>query len=499
MNDFLANSVFHSTKGRYFTDTRVVGVDFIANLFREGDTISTQIHETGHVFLCSNTEMGIFYTDMEKNIHKFTHLSDEERKRMIFAIFHSQQMIQEGYSTYMQFALLKKKLNKREQAEWLIRVPYDYRRWMRPFLFSLKLPIEQRNKIGDLVNLAMNTHIRKDAQPQHLFDNGAHLQNYLNDENNNPSIRIKKMLKTVKNNPKLLDSDLNQIPKLSGISFFEHIEKKDIATFINYLNSKIGITTIITEEQIGDAPSIDKIFSHVQDNTLVANLNLNLDKNAEYLFNATDVINYKDTIERIIVIHHDEKTKISANKLQDLSPEKFDTNPELTLILQTTTGEKYLYSASIVKVTELLNNELTNAILGVKFGDYNLAEDKIYWLSEARPPDLVIFNHYWQMRDFLIEAIKIDKNATINFCHIEFAELNMVITKIKNKTPLLSVNLSLPVQAGKIEEVIKNNTNAFNSSFIEENKKQLNSHLILWSGLDHRGDWAQLLLDEAGL
>lgn len=50
MKDLLADSLFHSTKGRYFSDTRVVGLDFIANLFRSGDSTSTLIHETVHAF-----------------------------------------------------------------------------------------------------------------------------------------------------------------------------------------------------------------------------------------------------------------------------------------------------------------------------------------------------------------------------------------------------------------------------------------------------------------
>lgn len=497
VKDFLSNSLFHSTKGRYFTDTKVVGVDFIANLFREGDTISTQIHETGHVFLCNNTEMGLFYSEVEKNVHKFTQLSDEQQKNMANAIFYSQQMVQEGYSTYIQFALLKKKLTNQEQVEWLRKVPDSYRRWVRPFLFSLKLPIEQRNRIGDLVNFAMNTHVRKDAEKYQLLDNDTQLKEYLNDENNNPSIRMKKMLRIVKNNPNLLNGDINDIPKLSGISFFQPVEKKDIAAFINYLGSKTGLKIKITEEQIGDAPTIDKIFSHVQDNTLVANLNLNLAENADYLFKSADVIHYKDIIERIIVINHDEKNKISVKKLQDLSREKFDEEPELTLILQTTTGEKYLYSTSVAKATQLLNNELSQAVLGVKFGDYNLREDEIYSLPAVRPPDLVIFNHYWQMSDFLVKAIKNDGKTNIDFCHIGFGMLSLAIAKIRNKNPLLTVNLSIPSQAGKIAEAIKGNSNQFTSSFIQKNKKQLNSHLILWSGLDHRGDWVQVLLEES--
>lgn len=498
MIDFLEDSLFHSTKGRYFSDTKVVGLDFISNLFRSGDSTSTLIHETVHTFLCNNTEMGIVFADVEKNAHNFKHLDTDQQKRIVQLIFDSQQMLQEGYSTFMQFAMLKRKLSRQEQDEWLKRVPSNYRKWLRPFLFSFSLPLERREKINLLVTLAMNTHIRRDMEKYVMLDDIDKLEQYLSKESNNPSARVIRMLKTVKKDPRLLDGDLKNIPKLSGIDFFPPIEKKDIVSFINYIGLKIGITEKITEEQIGEPLSVDQIFNHVQNNTIVANLNLNLDKNSEILYSVDEVIHCSDIIERVHAIFNDEKTRTSIKAFIKLANKSLDGEPEVTLILQTKTGEKYLYTSSASKVTELLNDQLVSVVLGVKLGDYNLIDDKVYWLPQARSPDLVIFNHHWQVASYLSEYMKVEKAPRFGYCHVAFGSnfLNMLLVKVENRTPLLTVNVVIPSQVSEILEVIKPYSTEYSDSFLGEHKRQLNSHLILWTGFDHRIDWANVLIEE---
>jgi hypothetical protein len=494
----LQASWYHITKGQYFTDTQVVGIDFQSGMFDGKHSYATLVHETTHAFLCNATEMGIFLQDVEKNINKITSIPPEKRKQYIRLIFKAQQSAQEGFSTFFQFGILKKELSKTQQKYWLSQLPETYQRWLKPFLFAFDLTKEERDFLtGYLIRLTMNTHIRKDAEAGHLLESVDSLSAYLADPNNNPANRLRVMLRSIKENPAILHLKEEEIPVACGLQHFPPIGRQSISDFIYYLSSKIGNPVRLTAEQIGDAPSVDGIFAHVQDNTIVANLNMNF-KDGVFLYRSEDVVHYADVIETVLVAERGQHTQEEIGILRPL----FDEEPEISLMMQAKTGEKYIHLTSRTKCVELINNNLQNSVLGIKLGDYNYKTDSVDWLNDCRNPNLVIFNHHWQIKRFLEKVIETNPSAAIVYCNmapVDDHHYRSFLCTIDGKEPVFGVNTMIPTQADVIISSIKTHANASGENFVLKHKPEVNSWLIFWTGWDFRIDWVATMLDGTNL
>ncbi len=486
---------YHSTRGRYFTDTKKVGLDFTGAMFSEDAGQSTLIHETTHAFLCNNTELGIFLQDAERVIPQIENLSANQKKEMMKTLFINQQATQEGFATFFQYGILKRRTTKHQLKQWHGKLPNNYKRWLKPFLFAFKLDENLRDKLTEhLIGLTMNTTIRKDAVEFDLLSGPQALKEYFSNDDNNPNKRLQAMLAQIEMNPDLLLGTSEEIANASNLEYFEPISKKDISDFIFYITSKTGNPIRIPEEEIGNPLSVDQVYEHVQNNTIVANLNINLAENGEFLYNSEDFLHYADSFEVVFVSERGTRSEDNISVVKPL----FDDEPEISFIAQTYTGEKYLYMSSKENAVKMLNNQLSSSTLAIKLGDYDYSKDKIIWLEGSRPPDLVIFNHFWQLKKFYESVVNEISSVSIEYCNMApnpASPIRMLITKISNNNPIFCVNSQLPGQSDEVIKVFEDYADEMGIEFITKYKQAVNSHLVFWTGWDPRVDWVETMAD----
>ena len=222
---------------------------------------------------------------------------------------------------------------------------------------------------------------------------------------------------------------------------------------------------------------------------------MNMDfKSADFLYKSQDVIHYSNLIETVLIAEKQRQTEDEIRVLRPL----FDEEPEVSLIMQAKTGEKYIHLTSKTRAVELLNNDLKNSVLGIKLGDYNYKTDSVDWLTGCRNPNLVIFNHHWQLKNFLEKVIEVNFSAAIEYCNMGPTEdhfYRSFLCTIDGKTPLIGVNTMIPSQADNIIHAIESHSRVSAEDFIKKNKAAVNSWLVFWTGWDFRIDWVETMLD----
>lgn len=322
------------------------------------------------------------------------------------------------------------------------------------------------------------------------------LKNYLSQEDNNPDLRMEKVINVLKYKPWLVTKSPSEIAQASGITYHDFSSKEEVANFLNYLVKFTGSKQIFTVAEIGDTPKGAEAFKSVAENMIVANMNVQFADNSVALFNLDDFLHYADKMELIFVspnegMEHQEFIKMISGH-----------EPEINIAGVYRTGEKYITSTSKTKASEILNNQLSHASMMVKWGGYDIIKDKLIWSDEARIPELVVYNTTKQMLEVFKRLIEKNPAVKLSYIHIGATEghpLQTLIIKIEGRISLHLVNTFGNKGIVEVLNMIKGKSRKLTDREFRADKKHLNNLFSFWMGLHWEIDWVETMLDKKKL
>ena len=486
---------FDTNLGNYDLAERWVGLNY-KELFL--DPILADItfaHEASHAVMAMQSDFGQTTNVIYKLQDNFTKLQPDEVDLILSLLFHSQDKVQEGFATFMGISRLRQIISKQNALAWAQQnLPPAYKQYLSPLLFGFELSKGYREFFTAKVSwLAMETGIRKALVEQNLLADTSKLADYLTKEDNNPNVRLLKICEILRIKPWLVTKDNPTLAKECGVKFHEPATKEEAAEFLNYTTSFTNNPQHFSAEQIGDTPQGAAAFAEASKNMVVANLNLRLAETAQTLFNLGDFLNFAKDME-IIFVNPFDKNWEDRNLLKLVSGEE----TEIAIGGFTKDDQKFLTITSREKASEIINNDLSQATLFVKWGGYNLVKNRLIWSDSVRPPDLVVYNTIEHLQERIKKIMEVE--PTTKFCHHHLGiskehPIQSLIVKVDKLPSLHVVNC---FGNKKIIETIKllgNKTRVITPQELERDKKHINNLMSLWMGMPWNIDWVETMLD----
>ena len=387
------NNWYTNYKGRYNIEDAWVGIDYGKHLYDPLGAELTYIHEITHYVIANSTDFGLATKDISNLLPKIDSLNFNEEKRIAMAVKNSQDQVQEGFATFVELNILRKRTNRPTALEWAnnnFPPKYlDYFENLKPvFYFSETYRDHFLTKVP---LLSMNIGFRKNAPSLKLLNNPERIESFLRHPNTNPNMRLTKIISLIEKKPYLVLKPIEELAELAGISYFEDATKGEVAVFLNYLLLRTGQEAKLTEDDIQDSSDKNHLLD-AADEVIVGNLNLNLKETSEVLFDVKDFVYYADEVDTIFVNKHGEDWRHN-----DLLTSITGRNPEIGLIAISKFGEKYIYTTTMNESVSLLNNEFKDATLFVKWGGYDPITDRFIWYNEERGIEIVWYNRRKQI------------------------------------------------------------------------------------------------------
>ena len=252
------NSWYHTLKGTYNIGDETIRLDFGSHIGDSKQAEGTLVHESIHAALAT-FEFGQATKNAEYVIPRIKDLSEKDRLEMMQLLIGSQDFVQEGFATLMQFLWLAETMGKTAALDLAEKVlPKEYLDKLKEFYFVFDLSKRYRDSFTKMVSsLAMETGIRQTAPAVDPFRSVESLKKYLSDGDNNPNERLKKLIESIKSKTWLATKTPKEVVSQSGISFHAPTSKKDVAAFLTYMASRMGDARVYTEAEVGDSPSED--------------------------------------------------------------------------------------------------------------------------------------------------------------------------------------------------------------------------------------------------
>ncbi len=488
---------FHEVRGKYDIADRWIGIDYGKSFLDPQVANLALAHESCHGVIAM-TEFGQATYVVYRLMDEFKHLSPDEKKEMSQLLYGSQIFVQEGLATFLQVSQLRKATDSKNALLWAQNeLPSDYFERLQKLLFAFTWSQGYRDFFtSKLCDLSMETGIRKVAPKLDLFGSVEKLKTYLSQEDNNPDIRMEKVISILKYKPWLVTKSLPEIAQASGITYHDFSSKEDVANFLNYFARFTDSKRVFTPADIGDTPKGAEAFKSVAQNMVVANMNVQFAGNSMALFTLDDFLHYADKMNIIFVNPNDE------TKHRELIKAISGHEPEINIAGICRTGEKYITSTSKDKASEILNNALFHVSMMVKWGGYNIIKDKLIWSDEVRSPDLVVYNTTNQMLGAIKKLLEENSAIKLSYIHIGATEghpLQTLIIKIKGRTSLHLVNTFGNKGIIEILNTIKGKSKKITDEEFRSDKKHLNNLFSFWMGLHWEIDWVETMLDKKKL
>lgn len=477
----------------------MIGLDYGKLFLDPTQAHLTLAHEVTHGVLAMTTDFGQATNVILKLIEDFTYLDDHQRNEIGASLVQSQKFVQEGFATFMEISQLRKFTDRNHALNWAEQnLPEDYLERFNKLSFALDLSKGYRDFFtAKISHLAMETGIRKVLSEQNLLQNPERLKNYLSETNNNPNARLEKIIDTLKYKTWLVTKSIPEIAKACDVIYFEPATKEEVARFLTYLTGFTKNQKVFQPSEIGDTPQGSDAFKQAAQNMIVANMNLNLAETAMALFKLGDFLHYAGKMEIIFVNLHDENWKH-----KDLVKFVSGTDPEISIGGFLRTGEKFLTVTSKEKAAELLNDQLRQVTMMVKWGGFNLVKRSLMWSNDARLPDIVVYNTTQDMAQRFGEFLKSKPESKFIHLHAGASEnhpLQTLIVKIEGTTPIHIVNAYGNKGISEVITMIKDRSRVMSDNELRAIKKHVNNILSLWMGLHWEVDWVESMLDKKTL
>lgn len=485
---------YHGILGRYNISDKWIGLDYASLLMSEAPVAESVLaHEMAHNVM-ADTDFGQATYVIIKLLKDLNHLNDQQKVEVGKMITKSQEFVQEGLATLFQVARLRNLTDKQYALNWVEQtLPSEYQDKLQRLSFVLDLSQSYRDFFtGKISYLVLETGIRKELPRRDLLQNPEKLRNYLTEEKNNPDLRLEKLISTLKYKAWLVTKPIPEIAKECDVEYFEPSTKQECADYLTYVASFTNNPHIYTVENIIDAPQGVEAFKKAAENMIVGNMNMDFTNPADVLFKLQDFIFYSNKME-IVFISPNENIQ-DRELIKSISGHE----PEINISGFLRTGEKYLTTTSKEKAAEILNNDLKNATIWVKWGGFNTIAGKFTWSDKARPADLVIYNNAEQMLDTFKELLKQKPSTKLLHLHAGSREnhpLQTLFIKIENESPIHAVNTWGNTGITNILTEIKKVSKVMPNEVLKENKKHINNLLSLWNGMHWDIDWVETMID----
>lgn len=481
----------HSLLGKFDIRDEYIGLD-LHNLFLDPlKAEATAFHEITHSIISKSTEMGLATSALFAAIDHFQHLSEDQKKKLMEAVFLPQKFVQEGTATFIELQEVRSATNYNDMRQMRIyadNLPIDYRERFEQMSFVLHFSRKQQKRFTSKVaHIAMQTSIRSDTPKLQLFEDPERLSEYLEKPDNNPELRMHKLISAIKKNPRALRYKPRKLARTAGIKYFEPTPTTEIIRFSHYVIELTG------EDPTLNPIIIDKMDSKaaLQDSSnslLVTNLNLNLHTNSEMLFDIEDIEYEASHTDAVFV---SEYSKIPYDDLvQELRGYKF----ERSLILFRKTGEKFIAVVTSKQFDSLIVNQLSKATYITKWGVVD-PRDSTSYLSRSRQPDVILYNHPQALLDTLMNHESgINSYESIHLGYSDKHPFQCLVLKINGKS---AIHFTNSYGASAILNVIdfinqKNQHTRLNPKDLRLHSKEINDTLSVM-GLPWNIDWVKTM------
>lgn len=488
------NNWYHELRGRYDIIEKQIGINYSTLIDNPLQTKLTVMHEGVHSLLAVETEFGQATHVYYKVSEFITKVDAKEVNAITKLLYDSQRFVQEGFATLIQFNRVMNQYNLSKAEEWASKnVNNIYFQHLQKLTFSSRFSSRYRELFTQKISyLSMETGIRKVARDLNLFGSAETLRVYLSDENNIPDIRLEKLIDVIRYKDWLVTKSFEEISSACGISYNAPSSKKEVASFLTYITNLTDTPRTYAENEIGDTPPGSETLSNVYENMLVANLDLK--------FSFSDILKYSD------FIHYADKYEIvlavlnkDSEKNKEFSLELYGEVPEVLLYGFLGNGEKYVTATTKKTAEIILNENLKDTTLAVKWAGYNPESHKHIWSDNLRPPNLVIYHTPTQMKAMINVVFRTQGN--VKFKHLyalamEESSLQTLFIKVNGYSPIHAVNHLGNRYISECVGLIKEKSEVMDSEFLLKNKKHINNFMALWMGFYWEVDWVETMLDK---
>ena len=490
------SSWFHAARGRYHIGDKWIGLDYSKLFLDPLEAEVTLRHEMTHGLISEETDFGQATQAVFQLEDGFTHLQYDAKYEIGKLLYREQLFVQEGIATLMQVSYYRHLTNKPNALAWSKeKLHPEYYERLQKLIFALDLSKSYWEHFTKKIPwLAMEFQFRKDAAEQDLFSNTEKLEKYLSNPDKNPNARLEKIVATLKYKNWLVTKPIPEIAEACGVAYFDTPSKEEVAKYLTYVTSFTKNPHTFSAADITELPPVDELLAKVSENIIVANMNFDFVNTAQPLFNLDDFIFHSDRMELVFVNLDDEGEREYKDYIQSLTGEK----PEITMGGFYKTGEKYLTATSKKKAEELLNNQLKEATLLVKWGGYSLETDSFIWSKDARPPELVVYNKMSQLAS--VVDTYLDANPSINMQHLHIGAsekhpLQTLVLKFDNSEAIHVVNTFGNRGIGDFIRKHQGRTKIISNDDFAKYKRHINNLMACWMGMRWDVDWVETMLD----
>ncbi len=486
---------FDFVRGRYNIGDRWIGLDYSRHFLDPKQAYLTLIHETVHSVLAMQTDFGQATGIIFQVLEDFQHFTDAEREQVAHLLYFAQDFVQEGFATFMQVAMLRRRADKYTVQEWIQQnLPSTYQEKLNRLAFMFDVGNTYREYFTAKVShLVMETGFRRDCPVHDLLRSPQNLARHLADPDHSPNERLEKVMATLRYKEWLVSKSPQEIAKQCGITYIEPSTKEEVAQYLSYITSLTSRPVQYTANDIGETPHGVDAINQASHNLIVGNMNLNLVETGIPILNPNEFLHYADVIEAFVVSFFDK-----AWKDRDLVRLMSGREPDLGVVGFTKTGEKYLTSMSVEEAPSFLNGKLAHATMIVKWGAYDITTDRMIWSQEARPPDVVLYNTVSDLSSVVHKAAKLVSIENLSYLHAGVAEkhpIQTVFFKAGRKHAIHCVNTFGNRQIVALLAKLRGKSKVFTGDDLLTDKKHLNDTLAVWMGLPWHIDWIETMLD----
>ncbi|QQG43590.1 MAG: hypothetical protein HYW45_01055 [Candidatus Daviesbacteria bacterium] len=492
------SSWYHTVSGRYNISGQWIGLDYSQLLGDPKIADSVVAHEMAHTAMAKETDYGQVTQNVLYLLENFNHLDEDQKAKLGSLLLDAQDFVQEGLATLFQVAHLSNLTNKRYALDWAKKnLPDKYQEKLNKLKFVIDFSKGYRDFFtGKISFLALETGIRNDIPNLNLISDPSKIESYLMNEDKNPNKRLEKLIEVIRYKNWLVTKSFKEIADACGITYFEPTTKENAAKYLTYLTGFTDNPKTFTPNDIDDTAKEAQTFIEAGRNMIVANMNINFAGNSEALFNLEDFLHYADKMEIVFVNPNDE------TKHREFIKSISGYEPEVNIAGVYRTGEKYLTSTSNDKAAEILNNELKNVTMMVKWGGYDILRNNLIWSEEVRPPDLVVYNTAEQMLTTIQNLIKNQHEIKFSHLHMGTMEdhlMQSLIVMIEGRPSIHAVNTWGNRGILSVVDEIKKRSRIITNKELKAIKKHLNNLFSFWMGMHWDVDWVETMLDGSTL
>lgn len=490
-------SWFHNLKGKYDIRDGWVGIDYSKSLLEPLEFKGTFMHEVSHALL-SRKEFGQATVEMMRCLEDSEKFDEEIKSTILQSFYNEQVFTQEGLATLLQFLGMQTFLGESRAKQWATNtLPTDYHQRLKQFYFVLESSKKYRDLFTSKVrHIAMTTNIRKDMRTLDLLSDSQKLLNYLKQPDNSPDQRLRKLIVGLRANMGLLNKNMEIIANRCEVSLYKPPTKKDLADNLTYLAAYTKHPTVFSPEQIGNQVEDSEIISSYSSNLIIGNLNMDFEHTSEAIFNIEDFLFYASRIKVLFV-----SPNIGYLRNKDVLGELIGMPCEISFAALLNDGTKIITSLSFQKASEIINSQLKETTVLIKWGGYDVEKQKLFWSDTVRKPDLIIFNYPTDLSQYLDKVMLARPKTNFKYINIPLSAghpASTMLVKEETDTPLYCLNsVANSVTTGILEKLGDfNSSSKFSEVDLTNYKEHINNLFSFWMGLSIHIDWVKSMIDK---